>query len=144
MAVWMIVVFCNSLDYASSAHTGAMLSKILQWVGLTLSADGFDRLHFFVRKMGHITEYAVMALLTLRALRILRPARVAARWSWPMAFIALGVSAAYGATDEFHQLFVPSRGPSLHDVAIDACGAVIGLMAAFLYFRRNPTPETLR
>lgn len=137
MAVWMVIVFCNSLDYGSATHTGAIIATILHWFGITLSPAGFERLHFLIRKMGHITEYAVLALLTLRALRILRPMPIDVRWSWPMAAVALGISAAYGATDEVHQLFVPSRGPSVHDVLIDTCGAAIGLTLAFLYLRRT-------
>ncbi len=135
MVLWMTFVFCMSTDVASSAHTGRILETILHWIDPTISSRAFERVHFVVRKMGHITEYAVLALLTLRALRILRPAP-GARWSWPLAFLALGMSAAYGATDEFHQMFVPSRGPSVHDVLIDACGAAVGLTLAFLYRRR--------
>ena len=36
----------------------------------------------------------------------------------------------YAASDEFHQSFVPGRGPSVIDVGIDAIGAGLGLMWA--------------
>ncbi len=32
------------------------------------------------------------------------------------------LSLCYAASDEFHQLFVPGRGGSIRDVAIDAIG----------------------
>ena len=32
------------------------------------------------------------------------------------------LSLGYAASDEFHQLFVPGRGGSIRDVAIDAIG----------------------
>jgi VanZ family protein len=43
--------------------------------------------------------------------------------------------AIYAATDEFHQRFVRSRGPSVHDVLIDISGAVIGLLAFWVFWR---------
>ena len=44
---------------------------------------------------------------------------------------AVLVAAAYAFTDEFHQRYVPSRTPSLRDVAIDSAGAAIGVAAYF-------------
>jgi VanZ family protein len=42
----------------------------------------------------------------------------------------------YGISDEFHQMFVPTRTPSLKDVFFDALG---GIFAAFLWllFKRK-------
>jgi VanZ family protein len=34
----------------------------------------------------------------------------------------------YAFTDEFHQVFVSSRSPSLRDVGIDALGAMTGFV----------------
>ncbi len=39
--------------------------------------------------------------------------------------ILLGVS--YAASDEFHQSFVPGRGPSIRDVCIDSAGVLTGI-----------------
>ncbi|MGD0167084.1 MAG: VanZ family protein [Gaiellaceae bacterium] len=68
-----------------------------------------------LRKLAHASEYAVLALLLLRALG--RP--------WP----ALVLAAAYASGDELHQHFVRGRIGSPWDVAIDTAGAVIGLLA---------------
>ena len=35
--------------------------------------------------------------------------------------------AAFAVGDEFHQSFVPSRTPSVMDVLIDICGALVGV-----------------
>jgi VanZ family protein len=32
----------------------------------------------------------------------------------------------YACLDETHQIFVPGRGPSLYDVALDSSGALFG------------------
>lgn len=130
MLVWMAVVFTLSSDFASAEHTGRIIEPILRWIDPSISPLALARAHFVIRKCAHVTEYAILALLILRGLRNWRGVAVT-HWSWTLAFAALCGSAAYAATDEFHQTFVPSRGPSVHDVGIDAAGAAFGLMLAF-------------
>ena len=67
-----------------------------------------------LRKGEHITEYAVLGVLLLRALGRVVPALV--------------VGMAYAATDEVHQHFVSGRHSSPFDVAFDACGVTLGLL----------------
>jgi VanZ family protein len=67
-----------------------------------------------LRKGAHVTEYAVLGLLLLRALGREAP-----------AFLA-GV--AYAVTDEIHQHFVRGRHASPFDVAIDAVGVAAGIL----------------
>jgi hypothetical protein len=66
-----------------------------------------------LRKLAHVAEYAVLALLLARAVPL-------------GAAFALGV--AYAAGDEFHQRFVAGRHGALRDVAVDAFGVVLGLL----------------
>jgi VanZ family protein len=68
-----------------------------------------------LRKGAHVTEYAVLGALLLRALGRDAP-----------AFLA-GV--AYAATDELHQHFVAGRHASPIDIGIDAIGVALGLLA---------------
>ena len=84
----------------------------------------------------HYPEYAVLGLLLARAIHAslgrVRPAVA--------ALAALALSVLWGATDEFHQAFVPWRVPDLRDLAHDAAGAaaVAGLwLAVTLWWRRN-------
>ena len=67
-----------------------------------------------LRKGAHLTEYAVLGALLLRAIGRELPA------------FALGI--AYAATDELHQHFVRGRHSSPFDVAFDACGLALGLL----------------
>ena len=68
-----------------------------------------------LRKGAHLTEYAILGGLLLRALGREVPAFV--------------VGVAYAATDEIHQHFVRGRHASPIDVAIDAVGLSIGILA---------------
>ena len=68
-----------------------------------------------LRKCAHVTEYAILSALLLRALGRALPAFLAAL--------------AYAASDELHQHFVRGRHSSGVDVAIDAAGILVGLLA---------------
>lgn len=74
-------------------------------------------------KLIHFFEYAVLGALIARAL-LLGPPRV----SRAVAFgVALVVSCAYGASDEWHQSFVPGRFSSGWDLVADSLGAASGI-----------------
>jgi VanZ family protein len=71
---------------------------------------------------GHFTVYAVLAFLIFLAL---------GDRGWgdgKRAIIAFVITVLYGVSDEFHQSFVPNRVPDVFDVAVDAAGALVGLL----------------
>jgi VanZ family protein len=80
---------------------------------LNSGLGGWD---YVLRKLAHMTEYAILALLLLRA---------TGSFAW-----AFALAIAYAATDELHQLFVPGRHGSPIDVAIDAVGVGLALVVA--------------
>jgi VanZ family protein len=67
-----------------------------------------------LRKLAHLTEFAILGLLLARALPDL-PA------------FAAGV--AYAVTDEVHQHFVEGRVGAPLDAGIDAVGVLVGIVA---------------
>lgn len=98
----------------------------------------------------HFGEYAILAALTYRAVRnsaeleaLRLPPRAVQGDStrrrglmpqWKKCGLALAVAVGYAIFDEWHQSFVPGRQFALWDVALDAGGSVIALIAikAFL------------
>jgi VanZ family protein len=80
-------------------------------------------------KLLHAAAYAVLAGLLGAAL--------AARGLGEGRAVALAalLAAAYGASDEWHQSFVPGRRADLADLAADAAGAIAGAAAAVLASR---------
>ena len=138
--LWMLVIFIMSTDAGSAAHTSRFIDPFLRWLVPGISLGGIARAHFLIRKMGHLTEYAILGILLWRAwTRTMSDA--GQQWQWKTAIFALALAAAYAASDEFHQSFVPSRGASVQDVAIDSCGAFLGLMVLrACKMRRQPAP----
>ncbi|HEY6638268.1 MAG TPA: VanZ family protein [Solirubrobacterales bacterium] len=72
-----------------------------------------------VRKLGHVSGYALLTALWWWALR-----GVTAR---PLLFAA-SIALAYACTDEFHQSFVHGRTGTPVDVGIDAIGIAIAAL----------------
>ncbi len=126
MIFWMGLIFFMSSDFGSAAHTSRILEPLLRWLNPQISQAAIERAHFVIRKCGHLSEYAVLAILCWRALMQLRTAKPSDH-ALKCAAFALAIAVLYAATDEFHQSFIPTRGPSVRDVMIDACGALIGL-----------------
>jgi VanZ family protein len=125
--VWLVVPFYASSDTRSYQHSSRIIAPILRWLFPHLSEHAINLTVLVARKGAHLTEYAVLGLLIWRALR--RPVRNDPRpWSWRVAGWAVLIVALYACTDEFHQRFVPSRDPSLHDVLIDTAGAFLGMV----------------
>jgi VanZ family protein len=127
--IWMALIFIGSTDVLSAEHTSHFLVPFLRWLDPQISVTALTQTQVVIRKLGHLTEYAILAALLWRAL-LGSVVWVAKRW---MLFITtLVVCALFAASDEFHQSFVPSRTPAVHDVMIDICGALVGLAICLL------------
>jgi VanZ family protein len=134
VAAWMLLIFVASTDLMSAQHTSRFIGPFLRWLNPEISLEGIRAVQFAVRKAAHVTEYAILAALLLRALHAgLRPLRVR------HAFVAFAIAVAYAAVDEYHQSFVASRTGSPRDVLIDASGALLGVaICSWLIARRRP------
>ncbi len=96
---------------------------VIIWAGLIFYISNIPHLKtsleydFILRKIAHIIEYFILTFLLHRAFK----------GSFDMDGFSLFIYSTalllcYAASDEFHQLFVPGRGGSIRDVAIDAIG----------------------
>ncbi len=93
---------------------------------------------FFFLKFGdkvlHAIEYALLGFLCYRAFR-----HAAGTWGEHYAVLLAVVAATiYGATDEWHQAFVPFRESDRWDLATDLLGALLGVLSwAWIEQRRT-------
>jgi len=135
---WLGLIFIASTDLMSAEHTSRIIGPILRWFNPDVSAATIARVQFFVRKAGHVTEYAILAMLVWRGLRR------GTGWPAKMSILFVGawiVCAIFAASDEFHQSFVPSRTASPRDVMIDVIGALVGLTICVAVARRKVLKE---
>ena len=138
LLTWLCVIFVGSTDLMSAEQTSRFLVPFLRWLKPDISTGALAQVHFFVRKLGHISEYAILAILLWRALRSGTNLRIKMSLLFVAVWLACGI---FAAGDEFHQSFVPSRTASLLDVMIDLSGAFIGLAICFGFVRRRATQK---
>jgi VanZ family protein len=135
--LWMALIFVGSTDILSAEHTSRFLVPFLRWLDPQISLAALNATQIMVRKLGHVTEYAILAALLWRAFR-------GGAWRTKMSMLFLVVLASCGlfaASDEFHQSFIPSRTSSFQDVMIDICGALIGLAICIAAAGRSVVKE---
>ncbi len=132
--LWMTAIFIFSTDLFSAGNTGGMVAKIIRWLYPAISEENLQTAHFLVRKAGHFTVYAVLALLLIRAFR----AATEWRWRWQWALYSFFIVGIYALLDEYHQSFTTSRTGSVYDSLIDLTGGVFMLFVLWLLSLRKP------
>ena len=131
VVLWMAVIFWFSAQ--NGASSGSMSAGVTEALARLLT-PGFDELsplaqaetvealHLFVRKAAHFSEYAVLGMLTVNALRTYRLNK-ALRLILPVATCLV-----YAVSDEIHQYFIPDRACRAFDVFIDTMGGLTGTL----------------
>lgn len=134
------------------------LIATVTWMGLIFIFSGqansnqitqaaFGSLNFWIRKLAHVSEYAILAILVRQTLAQLAPSYTnedtgntnitnfdsPGRDTSSKQAITLNVAAVlfsfvYAISDEWHQSFIPGRSAAYQDVLIDTSGAVAGII----------------
>lgn len=131
-------IFVMYMIYSFSAQDGAASAGLSHKVSVWLVETGnkilnknlstaqilahADQIHFYVRKLGHITEYFILAVSIAFPLYVYR-----IRGIW-LLLLAGAFCVGFAGLDEYHQSFVAGRGPSARDVAIDSIGIFAGIL----------------
>jgi VanZ family protein len=143
----MGVIFALSTNLGASTNTRPMVSGIVQRLfpalAARLDAQTLYRINYDIRKTAHVTEYAILAILSYRAVAFGNP-----RFRDRNVLGPLILGVLYAAGDEFHQSFVPSRDSEAGDILFDASGVLLGvLLCLWAHCRRDsgqgvPRPDT--
>jgi VanZ family protein len=111
--VWMGVI------YALSSRSGGQLNEWLPWFrSLLPGLQSFDPMHY--------AAYFILALTVAYGLG-------ARAFTWGGCFQILVICLLYGASDEWHQSYVPNRSPDLHDLRNDGIGAAAACLILLGY-----------
>jgi len=130
----MIGIFIVSSDLGSADHTRPVLAsivkKFLPWLAAKMTPSMIDTTDFIIRKVAHVTEYAILCTLVNRSVSVSPADGIRRR------LIATGITSVYALSDEYHQSFVPSRGATYIDVLWDTLGATIGTVLYYFLNRK--------
>ena len=135
--IWMSTIFLFSTDAFSGANTGSLLWTVVSFIYPGVTQELFDSIHFYVRKAGHFTEYAILALLLFRAFW----SGARERWRLRWALSSLLIAFLYASLDEFHQTFTRRRTGSVYDSLIDTSGAATALVLFWFLSHRATEPQ---
>jgi len=111
VVLWSAVILAVSSDWFSTDNTGAFLRSLL-------GRDLPWALHVVLRKLGHLTGYAILGALALHA--------ALADFRRPvLASFAIVILVA--SIDEWHQATTRSRTGTPWDVLLDVVGGAIAI-----------------
>jgi VanZ family protein len=130
---WMALIFAFSTDYFSSSNTAPVFGSLLTSLFPSITAETLAQLHLLMRKLGHWSEYFILAILVLRASK---RSNLSWRFVGTAAFVFL-----FALSDEWHQAFVPSRSASFADVLLDTFGGICAVGFKFLRRRQTHSPK---
>ncbi len=141
----LALIKLESTDLMSGAHTASHLRLLLSWVGVHIAERQLDLLNAVVRKSGHMLGYGTLCFCWLMLLRgtywlqhdylsSLRSSIQVRRLWWRAEWAGLSVLFTFlvAATDELHQMGIPSRTGCWSDVALDTSAAVVSATLVLL------------
>ena len=115
VSAWGPMVLCMVAIYWLSAQSSLPRDPIL---------GDADKLH---------NTFAYIAL----AWAALRGARTAPLFRWNPYYQSFVLAALFGASDEYHQSFVPGRQMDIMDWLADLAGILVALALSWLYYQRT-------
>jgi VanZ family protein len=127
VVAWIAVVQIFASGSFSASETSRFIGPLLRWLFPDADAESVATAHFVIRKAGHFVEYAILALLALRAFHssLDRPL------AWlAAASLSLALAVAVAVVDEVRQAAAANRTGALSDVALDLAGATSALALA--------------
>jgi VanZ family protein len=131
VAIGIGVIAVESTKYFGADHTSGPLRAIFQFIFWHVGDARWERIHHYIRKTGHFVGYGLIGLAWLRAWWMTLPQSAFRK----DALLALAGTALIAASDEYHQSFLPNRTSSVWDVLLDCCGAIVMLVAAYIFVR---------
>ncbi len=123
LSLWLPVIVWMAIIFA-----GSSIGSVPQ-----ISSRPVDGV---IHRAAHVIEFAILGLLVARAGA---DGKSPAPRLW---IITLTIAMLYGASDEFHQRFVPGRNSELIAVLWDVLGGALGVWVWQRWYRRINTSTT--
>jgi VanZ family protein len=120
LLTWVSLTYLFSSDAFSAGETSSLIVPILSFLLPGVSDEQILFVHGAIRKLGHVSEFFVMAVLTSRAVSIVN-------WGARAVLVSGAFVLSAAALDELHQMLTMYRGASPVDVGYDCLGGMIGI-----------------
>lgn len=141
----MIFSFSSENGSESSGLSGSLTKSVIETVigianlEVTVAQEEhmIENIHTPVRKLGHLSEYALLGITIALALTLSHHLK-----GKRLYLISLCLCILYASSDEIHQLFIPGRSGMVTDVGIDAIGALAGICIFTLVFKKITIDKT--
>ena len=145
VAIMLAFIFCMSAKTGNDLDNHSGIVSIVKNF-LVAGATALFGHEVDVSPVGHFTEYLLLSAALTNALRFTpwtifernataRPAGMLG--DFPAPLIALIFSSLYGVSDEFHQIFTPSRSCDPMDWLVDTCAAAIGATIVWTLLKKH-------
>jgi VanZ like family len=135
----LTLIRLESTDAMSGHNTGQLLKQALLWVGIQVEGQQLELLNLVVRKGGHMLGYGLLCFCWLVLLRgtywlqhdysrsLKKGSIQIHRLWWRAEWAGLAVLCTFlvAASDELHQMGIPSRTGTWWDVALDTSAAIV-------------------
>lgn len=126
-----LILYASTPTFAASQTSGRMA-----WWWFYLFPESpalvFEMVHLLVRKMAHVTEYALLTLGWLSAWQIHLGRVPPWGWIWTVTW-----GLAVASLDEWRQSQWLSRTGTWHDVVVDMAGVGLALGVTIVFYARN-------
>jgi len=128
LILWIGVVLFASTSEGAMQNTSRFIRPLLVFLFPNAPEETIAVYHGFIRKLAHLSEYAILAFLASRAFSTSSTKFLQRFWfAFSLALVLLVAS-----IDEYNQSFNSLRTGSLNDVLLDVSGGT--LMIVFFVF----------
>ena len=118
LILWMIFIF--KMSGFNASESSGQSSIIVDFITKILNIQNTEIITFIIRKLAHITEYFILAILSYNVFKDYKIKNI--------FIITILFCTFYACTDEIHQMFIPGRSGNIIDVLIDGFGSLRGVI----------------
>ncbi len=133
--LWTLFIWGNSIRTgAQSSAQSSTVVEVVQKVAQVLAPESpianatgeqYEKLHFFIRKAAHYTEYAVLGALLCWCY-------FSYTSKYKHVYLPILAMVIVPTLDECIQLFTSARAGTVQDVLLDLCGGASGFFLAWV------------
>ncbi|HLM60068.1 MAG TPA: VanZ family protein [Pyrinomonadaceae bacterium] len=131
LILWIGLILFLSSGQASMSNTSRFIRPLLVFLFPNAPEDILNIYHGYIRKLAHITVYAILAFWASRAF-FSSSQHLLRRFWFVSAFILVCLVAS---VDETNQSFINSRTGSIYDVLLDIAGVTMMIPAFYSFMK---------